>query len=78
MLSIHRHEVLHMIAGNSYKKSSLLKAIERRFGKNVKFHTCSIVNMDAKKLVCFLKLKGKSKFVNKSEVTVSETKICLH
>ncbi|MBI0027685.1 metal-binding protein [Gilliamella apicola] len=78
MLSIHGHEVLQMMAGNNYTESSLLEAIEKRFGKNAKFHTCSEANMNAEQLICFLKLKGKFKPDNNSGFTVNETKICRH
>ncbi|MBI0094391.1 MULTISPECIES: YecH family metal-binding protein [Gilliamella] len=78
MLSIHGHEVLQMMAGNNYTESSLLEAIEKRFGKNAKFHTCSEANMNAEQLICFLKLKGKFKSDNNSGFTVNETKICRH
>ncbi|OCG16150.1 metal-binding protein [Gilliamella sp. wkB292] len=78
MLSIHGHEVLHMMAGNSYTESSLKEAIEKQFGKHAKFHTCSQTDMDSTQLICFLKLKGKFKPVTDVEFTVNETKICRH
>ncbi|OCG09105.1 metal-binding protein [Gilliamella sp. wkB178] len=80
MLSIHGHEVLHMMDGNNYTESSLLQAIEQRFGKDAKFHTCSKSDMDAQQLINFLKERGKFKPAdsNDTKFTVDTKKICNH
>lgn len=78
MLSIHGHEVLHMMEENNYTESSLLEAIEQRFGKDAKFHTCSKTDMDAKQLISFLKTKGKFLPITNREFTVNREKICHH
>jgi probable metal-binding protein len=80
MVSIHGHEVLHMMNGNNYTESSLLKAIEQKFGKDAKFHTCSQTDMNAKQLIAFLKAKGKFKpsIANTTEFTVDKNTICHH
>ncbi|KFA59629.1 metal-binding protein [Gilliamella sp. Choc4-2] len=78
MLSIHGHEVLNMMIGNSYTESSLLESIAQKFGNDAKFHTCSQVDMDAKQLIAFLKSKGKFKPVNDLKFTINLQKICRH
>lgn len=80
MSSIHGHEVLQMMNGNNYTESSLLKAIQQKFGANARFHTCSQADMDAEQLITFLKEKGKFRpSLNKTtEFTVDNNKICHH
>lgn len=80
MLSIHGHEVLHMMNGNNYTESSLLEAIHQKFGTDAKFHTCSKSNMNAEQLIAFLKAKGKFKpsVSTETEFTVDNKKICNH
>ncbi|OCG01273.1 YecH family metal-binding protein [Gilliamella sp. wkB112] len=80
MLSVHGHEVLHMMDGNNYTESSLLQAIEQRFGKDAKFHTCSKSDMNAQQLINFLKERGKFKpaVSNETKFTVDTKKICNH
>ena len=58
---IHGHEVLQMMlaAGDAFTRSSLVEAIEKRFGPQARFHTCSAENMSAVELVSFLESKGK-------------------
>ena len=59
MEQLHAHEVLHMMEGNSYSESSLKEAIIQKFGEHQHFYTCSAEDMDADKLIEFLKAKGK-------------------
>jgi len=58
---IHGHEVLQMMlaSGEAYTSSSLVEAIEKRFGPQARFHTCSTENLTAGELVAFLESKGK-------------------
>ncbi len=78
MVSIHGHEVLQMMEGNSYTELSLLAAIEQRFGKHAKFHTCSKTDMNASELIAFLKVKAKFSPVTNTQFTVNIQKICHH
>lgn len=80
ILSIHGHEVLHMMTGNSYTESSLLDAIHQKFGKDARFHTCSQADMNAEQLIAFLKVKGKFKpsVSDDTEFTVDKKTICHH
>jgi len=75
MEQLHAHEVLHMMEGNSYSESSLKEAIIRKFGEHL--YTCSAEDMDADKLIEFLKAKGK--FMPAADgFTVDVTKVCSH
>lgn len=78
MLSIHGHDVLHMMDGNNYTERSLLEAIEQKFGPDAQFHTCTKTSMNAKQLIEFLKLKGKFKPTDETKFTVDSKKICRH
>ncbi|OCG43768.1 hypothetical protein A9G35_09590 [Gilliamella sp. Choc5-1] len=79
-MSIHGHEVLHMMSGNNYTESSLLDAIKSKFGEDAIFHTCSKSNMNAEQLIAFLKAKGKFKpsVDHETKFTVDNKKICKH
>jgi len=79
MTSIHGHEVLNMMleSDEQYSETSLVQAIDTRFGDNARFHTCSAENMSAAQLVEFLKNKGKFIPVNEGFST-HESKICQH
>lgn len=48
MPSIHGHEVLQMMisSGESYTVATLEAAIIDRFGKEVRFHTCSAIKSE--------------------------------
>lgn len=79
MQSIHGHEVLQMMisSGESYTVATLEAAIIDRFGKEVRFHTCSAENLSAAELVAFLQKKGK--FIAAEEgFNTHESKICRH
>ena len=79
MSSIHGHEVLHMMldAGTAYTTEGLIAAIEQRFGREARFHTCSAAEMNAAQLVTFLANKGK--FVpQEAGFTTAASKICQH
>ena len=80
MISIHGHEVLQMMDGNNYTESSLLNAINEKFGTEARFHTCSNSDMNAEQLIAFLKAKGKFKpaLTDDSQFTVDIKKICRH
>lgn len=75
----HGHEVLHMMAGNTYEsKEALIKAIINKFGEAERFHTCSAEGMTAAQLVDFLEARGKFMPASANQFTVDETKICKH
>ena len=79
MPSIHGHEVLQMMisSGESYTVATVEAAIIDRFGKEVRFHTCSSENLSAAELVAFLQKKGK--FIAAEEgFNTHESKICRH
>ncbi|XKM12478.1 YecH family protein [Orbaceae bacterium ac157xtp] len=81
MSSIHGHEVLAMMQNNYYaNEQALVEAIDQKFGKEAKFHTCSKSDMNAGELVALLKHKGKFKFEGEAsnEFTVDSRKICRH
>lgn len=79
MSSIHGHEVLQMMiaSGESFTTEQLIASIEKRFGREARFHTCSAENMTAGMLVQFLSDRGK--FIPlESGFTTSASKICQH
>ncbi|QTF08003.1 YecH family protein [Brenneria izadpanahii] len=79
MSSIHGHEVLQMMvdAGGSFTTEQLIAAIEKRFGHDARFHTCSASDMTAAALVQFLADRGK--FIPlEAGFTTSASKICQH
>ena len=77
MEQLHAHEVLHMMEGKSNSESSLKEAIIQKFGEQQLFYTCSAEDMDADKLIEFLKAKGK--FMPADDgFTVDITKVCSH
>lgn len=76
-VSLHAHEVLHMMEGNSYTELSLREAIIQKFGEQQRFFTCSANNMDVDTLIEFLKRKGKFIPAN-GGFTVDMTKVCNH
>ena len=59
MKSIHAHEVLRMMEGNSYNVDTLKEAIIDRFGDDARFYTCSAEGLDAGQIIEFLTAKGK-------------------
>lgn len=61
MNQVHGHEVLRMMlgSGKAYTRATLLQDIERAFGAQARFCTCSAEGMTAEQLVDFLEAKGK-------------------
>lgn len=79
MSSIHGHEVLQMMidSGESFTTEQLIAAIEKHFGNDARFHTCSATEMTAAALVGFLAERGK--FIPfEAGFTTSASKICQH
>ncbi|MEC5318514.1 YecH family metal-binding protein [Brenneria populi subsp. brevivirga] len=79
MSSIHGHEVLQMMidSGESFTTEQLIATIEKRFGDDARFHTCSAADMTAAELVGFLAERGK--FIPlEAGFTTSAGKICRH
>ncbi len=69
----HGHEVLHMMAGNTYEsKEALVKAIINKFGEAERFHTCSAEGMTAAQLVDFLEARGKFMPASSNQFTVDD------
>ncbi|MBJ7220442.1 MULTISPECIES: YecH family metal-binding protein [unclassified Brenneria] len=79
MSSIHGHEILQMMiaTGESFTTEQLIAAIERRFGHDARFHTCSAAEMSAAMLVQFLAERGKFIPLD-TGFTTSASKICQH
>jgi len=77
--SIHGHDVIGMIveSGKAWKRDDLLVAIEARWGRGARFHTCSAEGMDAQGLIEFL--AARQKFIESDDgVTMDESKVCNH
>jgi len=79
MTSIHGHEVLNMMLANgqSWTSDRLVAAIDEKFGREARFHTCSQEGMTARELVDFLAARGKFIPVEEGFVT-HKSKICNH
>lgn len=60
MQSVHGHDVLNMMleADTPWQRETLILAIQRRFGEDTRFHTCSQSGLSAAELVDFLEKKG--------------------
>lgn len=77
--SIHGHEVMEMMTElkQTFTNETLIEAINNKFGKNTKFHTCSAENMTAAELIEFL--RKKEKFIQDADgFTTEPDKICNH
>ncbi len=77
--SIHGHAVLKMMLTSTkgFTKKSLIAAIQKKFGKSARFHTCSAEAMSAAELVNFLESKGK--FIpSDGGFNTDPSKICDH
>ena len=74
----HGHDVMDMMAGNSYRDAQeLVDAIEAKWGKEERFCTCHTTDMTAAELVAFLEAKGK--FMPAGEgFTADPSKRCSH
>ena len=75
MNEIHAHEVLRMMEGNSYSKTSLKAAIIDKFGSEAQFNTCSAEGMNADEIIEFLTAKGKFKSTEDG-FTMDMSKVC--
>jgi probable metal-binding protein len=77
--SIHGHDVLHLIADAKvpFTYASLIEEIQQRWGKDARFHTCSIEGMTAKELLNFLSNRGKIN-LEADMITTDTSKICEH
>ncbi len=58
---IHRHEVIHIVGNHmeGIPLASLTEIIERKFGQDARFHTCSAENMTLGELLEFLASRDK-------------------
>ncbi len=79
MQSVHGHDVLNMMleADTPWQRETLILAIQRRFGEDTRFHTCSQSGLSAAELVDFLEKKGKFVPAGAGFNTQAE-KICRH
>ncbi|MFI3301967.1 MAG: YecH family metal-binding protein [Rikenellaceae bacterium] len=76
MTEIHAHEVLHMMEGNNYASTAILRqAIVEKFGEEQLFYACSAKGMNVDALIEFLEKKGKFKG-EQSGFTMDITKVC--
>ncbi len=79
MESVHGHDVMHFMLENegAFNKTTLIEAIEGKWGEACRFHTCSSNEMTAAELVEFLEARGK--FVGTEDAfQTAENKICKH
>ncbi len=77
--SVHGHAVMEMMLeqAGGFTRDSLRAAIDARFGRDARFHTCSASDMDADALITFL--EGRGKFVAKEAGFNTEaSRICNH
>lgn len=58
---VHVHDVLNMMSQSAeqYSTDSLVAAMQRTFGDDAQYRSCSQQGMDAAQAVAFLKGKGK-------------------
>ncbi|ACR69774.1 DUF2492 domain-containing protein [Edwardsiella ictaluri] len=77
--SIHGHDVMHMMLSSdtTYTRDTLIAAIDRRFGANARFHTCSAEDLNAAGLVDLLAKRGKFVPAEGGFITRAD-KICRH
>jgi probable metal-binding protein len=77
--SIHGHEIMRMMVESdiSWNKTTLKEAIEKKFGKDARFHTCSAENLNSEEIINFLERTGK--FLEKEgKFKTDKSKICSH
>jgi probable metal-binding protein len=77
--TIHGHEILHLIvdADPALTRDRLGQVVERRFGTDCRFHTCSAQGMDLEQLLQFLQDRGKIACVD-GTLTADPSRICSH
>ena len=58
---IHAHEVMQMMAKSSqpYSRASLMEAIDLKFGKEARFHTCCKEGLTSSDIIELFIAKGK-------------------
>lgn len=58
---IHGHQVMRLMleSGKTYTKESLSSEIQKRFGQEARFYTCSAQGMTAGEIIDFLEKRGK-------------------
>ena len=79
MPSIHGHEVMQMMiqSGERFSRASLRARIEREFGIEARFHTCSAEDLDIEGLIDFLAARGK--FIEgEGGFTTAPEQMCAH
>jgi probable metal-binding protein len=74
---IHGHEVMKMMLGSGrvFTRESLRSAIQKNFGIDTRFFTCSAENMTADELIDFLNTRGKFLLEDGGFIT-DKTMIC--
>lgn len=76
---VHGHEVMQLMLDldQSFTRDSLREAIQKRFGSDARFYTCSAKDMTPDELMDFLAQRGK--FVARDEGFSTEPeRICKH
>ena len=76
---IHGHAVLDLIlaSGRTFDRASLIDYVERHFGTEVRFCTCSAAGLDAAALIDLLTAKGKFRG-SPHAFTVDTARVCRH
>jgi probable metal-binding protein len=78
--SVHGHEVLHMILASDegYTREDLLSDMEKKFGAQARFHTCSASGMNGEELLAFLEERGKFLPSREGRIQTEADRICNH
>jgi probable metal-binding protein len=59
-MSVHGTEILNMVKGQGFlTKDEILKQVENKFGKDVRFHACAFENYSASEVLEFFVSNGK-------------------
>ena len=76
--SVHGHEVLHLLldASAPFTRRTLAMEIGRRFGPEVRFHTCSIDGLTLDQLLAFLLSREKVVETPAGHLVAQPHKIC--
>jgi probable metal-binding protein len=77
--SVHGHEVLYLLlnAKSPVSRVELERKVEELYGKDPRFHTCSVEGMTLDHLIEFLERRGKITLENGS-IRAHREKMCNH
>jgi len=76
-MSIHGHEILHHLLDHEPTPEALKEHVEKTYGTEATFHTCSAEGMSLEELMAFLGERGKIALV-KGRLVADPEKICQH